>query len=468
MPPGETGSNRPFSVAGVLQSNMIIQRDKPIKIWGNAKSGSIITVNTSWNNTAAVATTSHEGVWEVIFPAAAANASPQNIVVATPGEATVKLGNILIGDVWLCAGQSNMAMPIAPLAPSFDGIENYETEIAGANYPQIRVLTVKEDYQNSPQIEFTSPSPWIVCSPATAGSLSAAVYFFARKLHTDLNVPIGIIVSAVNGSWCETWTNKAALQTTSLLTAYIGQHQSSTLFNGMIAPLTRFAIKGFTWYQGENNQTMIPVTDYTELNSALIKGWRAEFNQGELPFYYVQITPFDDKATGNPTLNYLAKFRETQMNIRTNVPGAGMAVTMDVGEVDNHHSRYKKQVGERLALLALNKAYDKIVPCAGPQYSSFTQSGNTVTVNFVSGTAAGLSTIGGDAIRQFFFVAGADRIFRQAPAIISGDKIIITAPPGTPLPVTAVRYAFTNYPLTNLQNWAGLPMEPFRTDNWEN
>ena len=359
-------------------------------------------------------------------------------------------------------------MPVAPLAPSFDGIENYETEIAGANYPQIRVLTVKEDYQNSPQIEFTSPSPWIVCSPATAGPLSAAAYFFARKLHTDLNVPIGIIVSAVNGSWCETWTNKAALQTTSLLTAYIGQHQSSTLFNGMIAPLTRFAIKGFTWYQGENNQTMIPVTDYTELNSALIKGWRAEFNQGELPFYYVQITPFDDKATGNPTLNYLAKFRETQMNIRTNVPGAGMAITMDVGEVDNHHPRYKKQVGERLALLALNKAYNKNVQYVGPQYLSFTQSGNTVTVNFASGTAVGLSTIGGDAIRQFFFVAGADRIFRQAKAIINGDKIIITAPPGTPLPVAAIRYAFTNYPLTNLQNWAGLPMEPFRTDNWEN
>nr|WP_067056435.1 sialate O-acetylesterase [Mucilaginibacter sp. L294] len=457
-----------FATAGVLQSNMVLQRDKPVKIWGTAKVASIITISASWYNTPVTATTATTGAWEALIPASPANASPQTLSIATPGQTNITLHNILLGDVWVCSGQSNMNMPVGPLAPSFGGVENYAAEIAAANYPQIRSFTVKEDYEPNPVADFPSPANWVMCSPDNAGALSATAYFFARKLHTDLSVPIGIIVSAINGSWCETWTNKAALQDDPLLSGYIGQHQSSTLFNGMIAPLTNLAIKGFTWYQGENNQKMVPLSDYTKLNAALIKGWRAEFNQGEMPFYYVQITPFDDSGDNNPTLNYLAKFRETQANVRASVPGAGMVVTMDAGEVTNHHPKYKKQVGERLALLALNNVYGKPAQSIGPQYASFTQSGNTVTINFVSGTATGLNTTGNAPINQFFFVAGADQVFRKANAVISGDKIILTAPNGTPLPVVSVRYAFTNYPITNLQNSAGLPMEPFRTDSWTN
>ncbi|MBD1385315.1 hypothetical protein IDJ75_08495 [Mucilaginibacter rigui] len=457
-----------FSVAKVLQSNMVIQRDKPAKIWGTAKPTTVITINASWNNAPITATSTAAGTWEAYIPASPANALPQTLSIATPGEKDVAYNNILIGDVWVCAGQSNMNMPVGPLAPSFGGVENYAAEIAAANYPQIRSYTVKEDYEPAPAADFSNPASWVVCSPENAGSLSATAYFFARKLHVDLQVPIGIIVSSVNGSWCETWTNKAALQNDPQLSGYIGQNQSSALFNGMIAPITKLSVKGFTWYQGENNQKMAPLTDYTKLNAALIKGWRAEFNQGELPFYYVQITPFDDDGGGNPTLNYLAKFRETQANVRTSVPAAGMVITMDAGEVTNHHPKYKKQVGDRLALLALSNTYGKPVQSVGPQYASFTPNGNSVTVNFTSGTATGLNTIGNAPINQFFFVAGADQVFRKATATISGDKIILTAPNGTPLPVAAVRYAFTNFPITNLQNAAGLPMEPFRTDSWAN
>jgi sialate O-acetylesterase len=458
----------PFATTSVLQSNMVIQRDKPTKIWGTAKPTSVITITASWNNVPATAVTTTAGTWEASIPASPANATPQTLSIATPGQPAITLNNILIGDVWVCAGQSNMAMPVGPLAPSFGGVENYAAEIAAANYPQIRSFTVKEDYEPDPAADFPSPANWVACTPDNAGVLSATAYFFARKLHTDLNVPIGIIISAVNGSWCETWTNKAALQNNAQVSGYIGQHQSSTLFNGMIAPLTKLAIKGFTWYQGENNQKMVPVTDYAKLNAALIKGWRAEFNQGELPFYYVQITPFDDDGGANQTLNYLAKFREAQANVRTSMPGAGMVVTMDAGEITNHHPKYKKQVGDRLALLALSNAYGKSVQSVGPQYSSFTQSGSIVTINFASGTAVGLNTPGNMPVNQFFFVAGADKVFRKATATISGDKITLTAPSGTPLPVAAVRYAFTNYPITNLQNSAGLPMEPFRTDSWPN
>jgi sialate O-acetylesterase len=456
-----------FGIASILQSNMVIQRDKPSKIWGTAKAASVITLTASWNNALVTATSTAQGIWEASIPAAPANALPQTLSIATPNQTTITLNNILLGDVWVCSGQSNMNMPVGTLAPSFGGVENYAAEITAANYPQIRSFTVKEAYEPNPTTDFSNRASWVTCSPDNTATLSATAYFFARKLHTDLNVPIGIIVSAVNGSWCETWTNKTALQNDPLISGYIGQHQSSTLFNGMISPLTNLAIKGFTWYQGENNQKMVPLSDYAKLNAALIKGWRAAFNQGELPFYYVQITPFDDNDS-NPTLNYLAKFRETQALVRTSVPGAGMVVTMDAGEVTNHHPKYKRQVGERLALLALNNAYGKPVQSTGPQYASFTQSGNTVTITFVSGTATGLITTGNAPINQFFFVAGADQVFRKANASISGDKIILTAPNATPLPVVAVRYAFTNYPITNLQNSAGLPMEPFRTDSWAN
>lgn len=461
-------TNNSFGVASILQSNMVIQRDKPAKIWGIAKAAALITINASWSNAPVTATSTAQGVWEAIIPAAPANATPQTLSIATAGETTVMLNNILIGDVWVCSGQSNMNMPVGPLAPSFAGVENYAAEIAAANYPQIRSFTVKQAYSPSPAADFSSPASWVACSPGNAGTLSATAYFFARKLHIDLSVPIGIVVSSVNGSWCETWTNKPALESDPQVSRYVGQNQSSQLFNGMIAPLTKLAIKGFTWYQGENNQKMAPLADYTKLNAALIKGWRSEFNQGDLPFYYVQITPFDDDGNNNATLNYLAKFRETQANVRTSVTGAGMVVTMDAGEITNHHPKYKKQVGDRLALLALNNTYGKPVQSVGPQYTSFTQSGNAVTVNFISGTAAGLNTINSAPVNQFFFVAGADQVFRKATAAISGDKIVLTAPNGTPLPVMAVRYAFTNYPITNLQNSAGLPMEPFRTDNWGN
>ena len=463
--PTETVTDRPFTIAAVLQSNMVIQRDKPAKIWGTAKAKSNITVTAGWAQPVTT-TTGNDGYWVATIPAAVANATPQTLRIASPGEAPVMFDNILIGDVWICAGQSNMAMPVAPLAPSFGGVENYGAEIALANYPQIRTFTVKENYQDAPQTDLAKPGSWIACTPQNAGSLSATAYFFARKLHTDLNVPIGIIISAVNGSWCETWTNLSALKNDELLSAYIGNNQSSALYNGMIAPLTNLSIKGFTWYQGENNQKMTPVSDYTRLNTALINGWRTAFNQGTLPFYYVQITPFDDNGSANPFLNYLAKFREAQSNVRSRAQGTGMVVTMDAGEVNNHHPRYKKQVGERLALLALNNTYGKNLKSVGPQYASFTQSGNTVSISFTN--SEGLNTINNAPVNQYFFVAGADQKFYPAMAAINGDKITLTVPVEITGAVNAVRYAFTNYPITNLQNGARLPMEPFRTDSWAN
>ncbi|MFD0795244.1 sialate O-acetylesterase [Mucilaginibacter litoreus] len=468
-PPDDTKPVTPpedgFYVANTLQSNMVVQRNKPFVVWGSAKPGQTVTVNASWSQQA-VSKTDASGYWQLTLPSAAANAAPQKITISTNGEKPIELNNILIGDVWICAGQSNMNMPLGNIAP-FTGVENYETEIANANQQLIRFLTVKESYSASPIEQLATPAQWQVCSPDNAAGLSAVAYYFARRVQQSEQVPIGIIVSAVNGSWAETWANSAAIQNDPFLAGqYYGAHQSSQLFNGMINPFVKLGISGFIWYQGENNQKTSPPSTYTKLNIALINGWREVFKQGDLPFYYVQLTPFDDDKNGNEQTDWLAKFREAQAAIRNGVSNSGMAVTMDAGEVDNHHPKYKKQVGERLALLALKNAYGRKVASVGPKYQSFSQLGNIVTIHYVQGTAQGLSTKDGTALKQYFFVAGADKILHTGTAVINGDHIDITVPADLSLPVVEVRYAFTNFPVTNLQNAAGLPAEPFDSSSF--
>jgi sialate O-acetylesterase len=327
--------------------------------------------------------------------------------------------------------------------------------------------------EQDPSDSLNYAAEWQVCSPKTVGQMSGVAYYFAQKLYTSLNVPIGIIISAVNGTSCEAWINNAGFTSNPGISRYSGINNATMCYNGMINPFINLPIKGFTWYQGENNKNNNPVSDYTHLNSTLITAWRQAFNQGSLPFYFVQMTPFDqyyyttNPVGGYPTSDDYAKFREAQANVLA-VTNTGMAVTMDVGEPANQHPPNKKPVGERLALLALNNTYGQSVQCYGPQYASYTTSGNTVTISFKAGTAQGLNTTGNLPIKQYFFVAGADHNFIQANAIISGSQIVLTAPAIASLPIQAIRYAFTVDPVTNLQNSAGLPMEPFRTDNWSN
>ena len=441
-----------FTVSNEFQNNMVVQRDKPLSIWGKATTNTKINVSVSWNPGIFTAVADTNGNWRASIPAAAANANPQTITCRVNESTFVILSNILIGDVWLCVGQSNMVMPVGP-ADSFLGVVNYDQEIQTAQYPLIRFQTIQANL-NSPILDaFGNVNPWQVCSPTTVGNVSAVGYFFARKLHTSLNVPIGVIISAFNGTSCYDWWS------------------GGRCYGGMISPLIKLSVKGFIWYQGETDQHMLPVSDYTNVNNRLIEYWRKVFNQGDLPFYFVQLAPFaedyfDTNPTGgNLTGDYLAKFREAQANVLL-TPVTGMAVTMDVGDPISHHPCNKKPVGERLALLALKNTYNQNVVCTGPRYLSYSQSGNQLTINYVNGTAEGLNTINNAALNQLFFVSGADAVLRNAPAVINGNTIVLTVPANVPGPVVSVRYAFTNAPITNLQNSAGLPAEPFRTDNW--
>jgi len=459
-----------IAFASLFQTNMVIQRDKPFVVSGRAPSLLKMELTASWNTQTFTVNSDASGNWSAIIPASSVNANPQTVTIKADGYTSATVSNVLIGDVWLCSGQSNMVMPLDSIAP-FTGVVNYKQEIAAANCPLIRMLNIAEDQESSPITALSFAATWKVCSPTTAGTESAIAYYFAKKLNATLNIPVGIIVSAVNGSYCQDWANVSVIKNDPALSG-IYLYGSSGFYNGMINPLLTLGLKGFIWYQGENNEHDTPASNYTLLNSALIKGWRTQFGQNDLPFYYVQLEPFaEDYKTTNPpggdtTSDYLALFRQAQANIRTSATGTGMALTMDVGEVANHHPRNKQPVGERLALLALNYTYGQSVQCVGPQFASFSANNNTVTINFKPGTADGLTTVNNAPLSQHFFVAGVDKVFHWSPAKIVGNTIVITVPATMPLPVQAVRYAFTNAPITNLQNSAGLPAEPFRTDSW--
>ena len=457
-----------LTVGNIFQSNMVVQRNKPLNLWGTTNPGLKVSIKVSWDADSLHTVTDSLGIWKITVPQSAANSNPQTITIKADNANTVLLSNILIGDVWICSGQSNMVMEVDSIFP-FQGVTNHQSEIAAANYPNIRALTLQTDYKDNPADTLTNPASWVVCSPQTAGDISGVAYYFARKLNTDINVPIGIIVSAVDGTSCEAWTSQSSFMANPYLVDYSTINYATQLYNGMISPLKNLSITGFIWYQGENNKKNNPVSDYTKLNSALIVGWRTVFNQGNLPFYLVQMTPFaEDYATttpvgGDPTADSYAKFREAQANV-LNVPNTGMAITMDVGDPANQHPPDKKPVGERLALLAEKNTYNQTVQCYGPQFSAYAINNNTATISFKNGS--GLNTIGNQPLKQYFFIAGNSQNFIKASAQIINDQVVVTAPANFTLPIVAIRYAFTDAPVTNLQNSAGLPMEPFRTDNW--
>ncbi|RYD94818.1 MAG: hypothetical protein EOP54_16840, partial [Sphingobacteriales bacterium] len=356
-----------FVVSNVLQSNMVLQRDKPANIWGTAKPGAAINVSVSWQTGVFNAITDNLGTWKAVIPASPANSTPQTIQINTAGKETITLDNILLGDVWICSGQSNMVMPLEPgSGGSFKGIVDYQKEIAAANYPLIRELTIKPNQQKSPLTMLDNSPVWNVCTPKVAGDISAVAYYFARKVQAEVNVPIGIIIAAMNGTKCEFYANKEAFNEDPEVKEVYGSNRDiSVLYNGMLNPLINLSIKGFNWYQGESNWSDGPL-QYAKLNAALIKGWRAKFNQGQLPFYFVQLAPFaknhnTEPGGGDLTLFDYAIFREGQENIPNLVPGTGMALTTDVGDILRIHPIEKRQVGERLALFALKNDYGKNV-----------------------------------------------------------------------------------------------------------
>lgn len=452
------------SLPKIIGSNMVLQRNKPAAIWGKAAVGEVITV--SFHHQEKKTLTGADGNWMVRLDAMPADNRPADMIIR--GNNTIRLVNILVGEVWLCSGQSNMQYTMTKSthyahAEKSSGLDS--VQLQQESNDQIRLFLVVRD--------LTKPDGggvnkgWNAASGAALGAFSAAGYFFAKNLYHHLNIPIGMIASAVSGSNIDPW-----------LDGSVGYHSSATGDNekwmveskspgkfhtGMIQPLAPFTLKGFLWYQGETNCFLKETKAYTFKFKHLINTWRSLWNDRETPFYFVSIAPFyysKSKGKLQPDEQSLPEFREAQAGALS-LPHTGMVVTTDLADnLNDIHPAYKWEIGKRLSLLALANDYKKKLEYSGPVYKSMQVSGNKVILQF-DHTGKGLTSVDGQPL-NWFSIAGADGNFVPATAIIDGEKVIVTAT-GVAAPLN-VRFAWNEAAQPNLFNREGLPARPFRTD----
>ena len=461
--------------ADPLQSNMVLQQNKPLKVWGKAIAGNTVTIKADWLASELVVVADKDSNFLGILPMPLVKENDftkHGMSIASNNE-KVTLTNLLIGDVWFCSGQSNMQFSMKEVIDS-------AREVAAANYPNIRLMNAGLNFSAWPINNISGK--WVQCSPETVKDFTAVGYNFGKELYMKLNIPIGLIFSGIGASAAQAFVPQDALAADTMLDrVYLQPYLISPkakevinggfsfekvtrpflLYNALINPFINLSIKGFCWYQGESNRT--ERESYTHLTQTMIKSWRQNFGQGNLPFYYVQIAPYVyDKE--DSTLADCAFFREAQENI-SKLDNTAMVVTMDVGESKNLHPKNKKPIGIRLAKTALNRTYGILqVAYKGPQYNYLEIKNNQAIIHFnVESIGGGLQTNNGN-LPDFFTVAGADKKFYPAKATIVNNTILLLSPK-VKKPV-AVRYAFTNYPVTNLQNKEGFPAIPFRTDEW--
>lgn len=483
----------------IFTDHMVLQREIAIPVWGTADAGEKVTVQLQDKQESATA--DKDGKWMVRIPAFQAG-GPYEVTVT--GSNTIKFVDVLVGDVWLCSGQSNMQFAVKQAI-------NSDRDIADANYPQIRLFTVPNVPSFTPQdcIGGTAPRVWNVCSPSSVPGFSAVGYFFGRHLYKDLNIPIGLISSSWGGTVAEAWTPEPALLANAELAPlvqaareYSGKYpkmlaqweidypkwQASTrptdtrpattrptqapkkpavpdknpnlaavLYNGMINPIVPYGIKGAIWYQGESNTGR--AAQYTPLLSTMIGSWRQAWNEGDFSFLIVQLTAYgkdDVRSLGASTWSLL---RESQVKIANSVPNTGLACIIDIGNPDDIHPKNKQDVGKRLGLVAEKMTYGRNVLASGPVFKEMKVDGNKAIVTF--------DTLGdglvnkGDTISGFI-IAGDDGKFYPATAGLEGDGVTVCA--AEVAEPKAVRYGWANAPACTLFNKSGLPAVPFRTD----
>ena len=435
----------------IISDNMVLQRNSSPVIWGwTTHHPEKISITCSWDNVE-LKTQANQGRWavSVVTPEAG---GPYTITIQGEEE-VITLSNILIGDVWLCSGQSNMAMTPAR------GIHNAEEEIAAANYPKMRLFTIPKRVSPHPQDD--TPGNWELCTPESMKDFSAVAYFFGHELHKKLDVPIGLVHSSYGGSAIEAWIPGEVLKSDvshmlSLreITRTRWPKDPAFAFNAMIYPIVQFDITGVIWYQGESN--LQNANTYYHSFPRLIASWRAYWNKN-FPFYYVQIAPYK-----YGTIQDAAIVRDAQLQTLKRTNNTGMVVTNDIGNPENIHPENKQEVGRRLALWALSETYGVAdITCSGPLYDFMTISKQEVTLHF-NHAEDGL-IMKGDKLNGFK-IAGPDKVFHPATAKIKGSMVVVRSDKvENP---EAVRFAFTNTAIHNLFNRAGLPASPFRTDNW--
>ncbi|MGH9768869.1 MAG: sialate O-acetylesterase [Blastocatellia bacterium] len=479
-----TGNARAdVKLPALISDGMVLQGGIDAPLWGWADEGESVTVEFQGQK---VAATAKDGKWTVRLKPLKAGGP---FTLAISGKNKIELKNVLVGEVWICGGQSNMQWRL-------NQTDNAEAEIAAAKYPMIRLFTVPRSEVDAPVTDVKAA--WKECSPETVPTFSAVGYYFGRDLHKARNVPIGLINNAVGGSPAESWMSAPALNADAEYKEFaaeypkrmeryeqaLAKHKEETekakaenkpaprapgkpwmpsgLYNGMLAPLAPYAIKGAIWYQGESNATR--AYQYRRLFPTMIGNWRAIWGQGDFPFLFVQLAAFGPNSQKLGESDW-AELREAQLMTLSASPKTGMALAIDVGTYDDIHPRNKQPVGSRLALAARAVAYGEKIVHSGPVYQSMKIEGkiegDKITLNFKN-TGGGLEARGGEL--KGFIIAGDDKVWREAKAEIKGDRVIVSSPEVSK-PV-AVRYGWMKFPTCNLYNKEGLPATPLRTDDW--
>lgn len=450
----------------IFGDHMVLQQKSDAAVWGWAEPNEEVTV--TLGDAKATAKTGADGKWKTKIAVPAGSDKP--LTLSVKGKNEIVLKDVLAGEVWVASGQSNMEWSVAASL-------NPAEEAKNANHPLIRMIKVKKTVAESPQEDIvvdpgtkktTPTSGWAICAPDTAPSFSAVGYYFARSLQQDLKVPVGIINTSWGGTICEAWTSKEKLASEPSL-AHMAErkvvadpmkpnpNQPTVLYNAMIAPITSFGIRGAIWYQGESNVGR--AAQYRTLFPAMIVDWRARFGQGDFPFLFVQLAPFN---YGNQPAELLAEQWESQSKTLA-LPNTGMCVTTDIGDIKDIHPKNKQEVGRRLALWALANNYGKSdLVYSGPLYDSMTVDGAKVKLKFKH-VGGGLAARDEKPLSHFT-IAGEDKMFVPATAVIEGDSVVVSAE-GVSKPV-AVRFAWNKIAEPNFSNKAGLPASPFRTDDF--
>ncbi|MFL5742271.1 MAG: sialate O-acetylesterase [Flavisolibacter sp.] len=474
----------------IISDNMILQQHSRVALWGWAEPGENITISPGWSSKPVEVKTGSDGKWMTKL-STPGHGGPYTI--RFKGTNVIEVKNVLLGEVWLASGQSNMEFFIGKMPnPSYNGVINHDEVMADANHSDIRTIDVPNKVSDEPLNDFAAV--WKLCTPATVDTFSAVAYFFARAINKATGYPVGIINATWGGTPAESWTKKDVLQNDSDLQVILTRYQKQVeefpaanekyraaldkwrsdssktkgsapavpmgpannkspykLYNGMIRPIEPYTIRGVIWYQGESNADR--AWQYRKLFPAMINNWRKDWSNPTLPFYFVQISPHRSQ---NPEI------RDAQFYVYKTVPNTGMAVTTDNGDSLNIHPRNKQLVGERLSLWALRNEYGKKdLVVSGPLYRSMNIEGDRIRLHF--DFDKGLKAKEGELTE--FTIAGDDGNFVPAHAIIDGHTILVWSET-VPHPKN-VRFAWRNIPRPNFYNAAGLPASPFRTDQYK-
>jgi sialate O-acetylesterase len=485
-------------VPAIFGDHMVLQRGQQNPVWGWAEPGETVTVTIGQQTHSSVADQS--GKWRVVLQPLEVGA-PLELTIG--GKTSVTFEDVVVGEVWLCSGQSNMAWPV-------QSANDPDLEIRTADYPGIRLISIPQNGTQERQYDFEGE--WQRCSPQTVAQFSAVGYFFGRRLHETIGVPIGLIDNAWGGSAAEAWVRRDLLESDARYGALMdrweetersyghdealaeyetaveawqkqaeearkkgqepprrpraprnpltGQHRPANLYNGVLQPIIGFGIRGVIWYQGESNASR--AYQYRHLFPLMIENWRDEWGQGDFPFYYVQLADFRDEKP-EPEESDWAELREAQTMTLKASPNVGQAVIIDLGESHDIHPKNKQVVASRLSRWALARDYGLDLAYRSPEYESMEVVDGKIVVTF-DHVGAGLDTF--DVEEPVgFVIAGDDRRFVWARARIIGENQVEVWHEAVTRP-TAVRYAWADNPVCNLQSREGLPATPFRTDDW--